>query len=89
MEYMKLIDFTKVDAYILQAPTSDRETASLLMSPNSYRLSLGHAKDEITRGNENAIMPRELVPCIVESPVSVYRWHSLIAKGYVDHKEHT
>ncbi|UPX14928.1 uncharacterized protein EKO05_0005399 [Ascochyta rabiei] len=68
----------------MQAPTSDRETASLLMTPDFYKLTLKFAEDEIARGSKDRIMPKDLVPSIFDSPVSVHRWHSLIAKGVDD-----
>jgi hypothetical protein len=35
----------------------------------------------IVRGNEHEIMPQALIPPIFTSPITAYRWHSLIAKG--------
>ncbi|KAH8708359.1 hypothetical protein GQ44DRAFT_628263 [Phaeosphaeriaceae sp. PMI808] len=71
----------KVDAYILQAPTSDRETASLLMPPDYFQTTLTHAQDMITRGEQNTIVPQALILPIFTSPLTAYRWHSLISKG--------
>jgi pimeloyl-ACP methyl ester carboxylesterase len=70
-----------VSAYILQAPTSDRETAGLLMPPDFYATTLKHAEDMIARGERDEIMPRALIPPIFSSPITAYRWHSLITKG--------
>jgi alpha-beta hydrolase superfamily lysophospholipase len=70
-----------VDAYIMQAPTSDRETAAQLMSPDFYARTLQHAEDMIMLEDEDEIMPGVLVPSVFTSPLSAYRWHSLIAKG--------
>jgi hypothetical protein len=74
-------DLLKVDAYILQAPTSDRETATLLMPPEFLAQTLRHAQDMIIRGEKDGIMPKTLIPPIFTSPTTAYRWHSLIAKG--------
>ncbi|KAF2025147.1 DUF1749-domain-containing protein [Setomelanomma holmii] len=71
----------EVDAYIHQAPTSDRETASLLMPPTFLAQTLGHAEDMIARGNKDEIMPKSLIPPIFTLPITAYRGHSLIAKG--------
>ncbi|KAH6642142.1 hypothetical protein C7974DRAFT_350419 [Boeremia exigua] len=83
MKYIKALEkgAPKVDAYILQAPTSDRETAKMLMPPDFYRRTLEFSKDLIGIGNADGIMPRDLIPDVFTSPISAYRWHSLIAKG--------
>jgi hypothetical protein len=70
-----------VDAYILQAPTSDRETAALLMPPNFFAQTLKQAEDMIARGKKDEVVPKALIPPIFTSPVTAYRWHSLIAEG--------
>jgi hypothetical protein len=72
---------TAVDAYIFQAPTSDRDTASLLMSPDFLAQTLKHAEEKIARGERDEIMPKKLLPSIFTSPITAYRWHSLIARG--------
>lgn len=43
--------------------------------------ALKHAEDMIARGEKDEIMPKSLIPPIFSSPVTAYRWHSLIAKG--------
>jgi hypothetical protein len=70
-----------VDAYILQAPTSDRETATLLMSPELIVQSLEHATSLIEKGEPKAVMPTHLLPLIFSTPITVYRWHSLLSPG--------
>lgn len=72
-----------VDGYILQAPTSDRETASLLMPPEFLAKSLNAAEELIKAGKKDEVMSREYIPPIFNSPVTAYRWHSLVAKGFV------
>ncbi|KAH7384417.1 hypothetical protein DE146DRAFT_727900 [Phaeosphaeria sp. MPI-PUGE-AT-0046c] len=69
-----------VDAFILQAPTSDRETGSLLMPEDFLSTTLKHAQDMIAKGEQNEIMPKSLIPPIFTSPITAYRWHSLISK---------
>lgn len=82
MEYMKRLgtDVPSVDACVLQAPTSDRMTAGMLMSPEFYSRTLDASTKLITQGNADTIMPKHLIPDIFTSPISAYRWHSLIAK---------
>jgi hypothetical protein len=82
MKYVHIVDdVPEVDAYILQTPTSDRETASLLMPPELLAQTLQHAQDMITRGEQNETMPTTLIPSIFMSPITAYRWQSLIANG--------
>jgi pimeloyl-ACP methyl ester carboxylesterase len=70
-----------VTAYILSSPTSDRETASLFMPAEFLAQTLAHADSMIASGDKDEIMPKALVPPIFSSPISAYRWHSLIAPG--------
>ncbi|KAL1797763.1 hypothetical protein ACET3X_004369 [Alternaria dauci] len=70
-----------VHGYIMQAPISDRETAALLMSQDLLLASLNHARDLIARGDERTIMPAHFIPSIITSPVTAYRWHSLVSIG--------
>ena len=65
----------------MQAPTSDRETASLLMPTDLLRTSLRHAEELIAKGKETDIMPADLIPPILASPITAYRWHSLVSVG--------
>jgi hypothetical protein len=71
----------QVDGYIMQAPTSDRETAGLLMPQDLLSASLQHAEALIAKGEEGTIMAKSLIPSIITSPVTAYRWHSLISVG--------
>jgi pimeloyl-ACP methyl ester carboxylesterase len=43
--------------------------------------TLAHAESMIANGIEEEIMPKSLIPPIFSSPISAYRWHSLIAPG--------
>jgi hypothetical protein len=70
-----------VDAYILQSPTSDRETANLLMPPQLFAETLKHASNMIAGGEQDEIMPKSLIPPIFTSPITAYRWHSMISVG--------
>jgi pimeloyl-ACP methyl ester carboxylesterase len=81
LTYSKHSFYPSVDAYILQAPTSDRETASILMPPDFLAQTLAHAEGMIAKGEKDEIMPKALILPIFTLPVSAYRWHSLVAKG--------
>jgi hypothetical protein len=70
-----------VDGYIMQAPTSDRETAGLLMPQDLLSASLEYAGDLIAKGKEKTIMPASFIPSIITSPVTAYRWYSLASVG--------
>ncbi|KAI4954222.1 hypothetical protein J4E91_001932 [Alternaria rosae] len=70
-----------VDGYIMQAPTSDRETAGLLMPQDLLSASLKHAEALIAKGEEKTIMPNSFIPPIITSPITAYRWHSLVSVG--------
>lgn len=83
MSYMSALrrDAPNIHACILQAPTSDRATANMIMSPEFFRRTLEHCKELIACGNPDSIMPKDLIPDVFTSPISAYRWHSLIAEG--------
>jgi len=70
-----------VDGYIMQAPTSDRETAGLLMPQDLLSASLEHAEALIANREEKTIMPSSFIPPIITSPITAYRWHSLVSVG--------
>ena len=73
----------QVDGYILQNPVSDREAASLFMSPEDLEPSIRAAKAMIEAGDKDEIISTKLIPPVFATPVSAYRWYSLAAKGYV------
>jgi hypothetical protein len=82
MLYNSTPNVPDVDGYILQAPTSDRETAGLLMTPEEYDTSLTHATDLIAKGEKETFMPSSLLPAIFSGlPITAYRWHSIISPG--------
>ena len=76
-------DSPAVDGYILLAPVSDREMASLITQPDELERSVKTARDMIDRGQEQEIMPKGSIPAVFYSPVTAYRWYSLAAEGYV------
>ncbi|KAG9191074.1 hypothetical protein G6011_09162 [Alternaria panax] len=48
---------------------------------NPFSASLKYAEDLIAKGEEKTIMPTSLIPSIITSPVTAYRWHSLVSIG--------
>ncbi|KAF3042970.1 hypothetical protein E8E12_009380 [Didymella heteroderae] len=72
-------------AYILQAPTSDRLTATTVMAPEDYSCSLDYTREQIAQGNLEGTVPKELIPPLIKEPVTILRWYSLIAPGNEDY----
>ena len=70
-----------VDGFILQGPVSDREAFSTLLSPEALRESLALAADLIKQGKKDAIMPQDKVASDFTTPMTAYRWNSLVAPG--------
>lgn len=70
-----------VDAFILQAPVSDRESLEIVYP--DYHESLECAIKMIADGKGDYCMPKDKVAGIIGAPVTAYRFHSLCAKGYV------
>lgn len=70
-----------VDGFILQGPVSDREAVSLVTRPEEVEASLATARGMIQAGKEDDIMPREQVAHIFRSPMTAYRWNSLLCPG--------
>lgn len=70
---------TPVDGYILLNPVSDRETASLLMSPEDLEETIRYAQQMIGEGKEKDTMPVSLIPpstCRV--PVGFRPWDKAV-----------
>jgi alpha-beta hydrolase superfamily lysophospholipase len=51
------------------------------MPPDFLAQTLKHASDMIARGEQDVIVPKSLIPPIFTSPITAYRWHSLISVG--------
>jgi hypothetical protein len=51
------------------------------MPPAYLAQTLEHSSDMISRGEQDEIMPKSLIPPIFTSPITAYRWHSLISEG--------
>jgi len=76
-------DNEPVDAFILQAPCSDREAIGLVSTKEQIAASLAAASDMIEAGREDAVMPRDKLPpsAMFSTPITAYRWNSLVAPG--------
>jgi hypothetical protein len=71
----------EVDGYILVGPVSDREAASIFMTPEDLNKTVLLAREMIDNGCDQEIMPAATIPPIFNSPITAYRWHSLAAEG--------
>lgn len=83
---MEYTDYAKhrsepVDGFILQGPVSDREAFGALMPRGEMDESLRIAGAMIAAGNADAIMPRDKVPASFDTPITAYRWRSLLSAG--------
>ncbi len=81
---MEYADYAKhnnepVDAFILQAPVSDREALEEVYP--EFQESLDLATQWIAEGRANDCLPSDKVPPMLAAPMSAYRLHSLCAKG--------
>ncbi|KAH7143915.1 hypothetical protein EDB81DRAFT_796790 [Dactylonectria macrodidyma] len=81
---MEYADYAKhgnepVDAFIMQGCVSDREAFELVM-PNPQP-SLDLAAKMIAEGKANDVMPMDMIPSVLNAPISAYRFQSLTAKG--------
>lgn len=74
-------DNPAVDGYVLLAPVSDRETATMFMPAEALEATVAAAQQMIEAGREADAMPSAAIPPVFSSPVTAYRWKSLAAKG--------
>jgi hypothetical protein len=51
------------------------------MTPDLITQSLSHATNLLQKGEPKTIMPPSLLPAIFTTPISAYRWHSLLSPG--------
>jgi len=84
---MEYSDYTKhknqpVDGFILQAPISDREWAEYT-GQSELQDAIDVAKKLIADGKSDYIVPRDKAQIVAGVPITAYRLHSLVAKGYV------
>jgi alpha-beta hydrolase superfamily lysophospholipase len=49
------------------------------MPPDFLAQTLAHAERMIAKGDKDEAMPKSLIPPIFTSPITAYRWHSLIS----------
>ena len=54
-----------------------------MLPPDTLAASIAEAEELIKQGKADAIMPREKVAPDFKTPMTAYRWHSLVAAGYV------
>lgn len=84
---MEYADYEKhgnspVDAFIVQAPVSDRE--ALKQDFANFDELLVTSEKMIADGQENEYVPAKMIPAGFDVPITAYRLRSLMAKGYVD-----
>lgn len=72
-----------VDGFILQAPVSDREGLAPVCPDMDDAIE--YATKMIAEGKSDQLVPKDNVPSMVGAPITAYRLHSLLAKGYVQH----
>jgi pimeloyl-ACP methyl ester carboxylesterase len=81
---MEYADYTKhenlpVEGFILHAPVSDREALEMVFPDNQESIDL--ARSMIAEGKQDDCLPQDMVPSVLEAPISAYRFNSLCAKG--------
>ena len=80
MEYTKSSAYNDpVDAFILQAPVSDREALKEVFP--EYKDSLALASEMVANGKGREMMPSDKTPSALGAPMNAYRLWSLCAKG--------
>ncbi|KAL2201226.1 hypothetical protein P885DRAFT_56640 [Corynascus similis CBS 632.67] len=73
---------TRVDGFILQGPVSDREAVRLSEDEGEVERSLKVAEDMVKEGKGGEVMERGVMPQGWRgSPVTAYRWASLVGVG--------
>lgn len=87
MEYSNYDKYNNepVDAFIMQAPVSDREALEIVFPDAEDSLEV--ADQYIAEGRENDCVPNEGVAVVLGAPMSAYRLRSLCAKGFVHLKQ--
>ncbi|CAK7240649.1 MAG: hypothetical protein STHCBS139747_002095 [Sporothrix thermara] len=76
---MKAGESAEVNAFILQAPVSDRQCLVPYFKPGEHEMTVAATEKMIKEGKEDEIVPREFMPEMIKAPHSAYRWHSLIS----------
>ncbi|KAL1882779.1 hypothetical protein VTK73DRAFT_904 [Phialemonium thermophilum] len=70
-----------VDGFILQGPVSDRQALAKEMDATKIQQGLAFAAKLVEEGRGDQIMPRDLLPRSFTTPITAYRWHSLLSIG--------
>lgn len=74
-------NYSSIDFGILQAPVSDRVSASAELSKEDIEESLNIANKLIDEGNWMEIMPYKFTKHFFDVPINAYRWNSLMSVG--------
>lgn len=74
-------NYSSIDFGILQAPVSDRVSASAELSKEDIDESLNIANKLIDEGNWMEIMPYKFTKHFFDVPINAYRWNSLMSVG--------
>lgn len=72
-------NYSSIDFGILQAPVSDRVSASAELSKEDIEESLNIANKLIDEGNWMEIMPYKFTKHFFDVPINAYRWNSLMS----------
>lgn len=72
-------NYSSIDFGILQAPVSDRVSASAELSKEDIDESLNIANKLIDEGNWMEIMPYKFTKHFFDVPINAYRWNSLMS----------
>lgn len=83
---MEYTDYAKhgaepVDGFILQGPVSDREAFGPLISKEELEAGVAKAAELVGSGRGDAIMPRDKLSEMFDTPITAYRYYSLLAPG--------
>lgn len=69
-----------VDGGILQASASDREAYTMTIGKDKERLDIG-AREMVLKGEADQLLPLEYSKHVFNTPISAYRWCSLMLPG--------
>lgn len=72
---------TPVDKFIIQGPVSDRESLVELVDEDDMTEISELAAKMIAEGKQNDCLPHDLVASYFSTPMTAYRWDSLVRKG--------
>lgn len=70
-----------VDGFILQGPVSDRESLAELVEEVDLTRASELAAKMIAQGKQNDCLPHDLAGRYFSTPITAYRWDSLVRRG--------